>query len=368
MTAWMIITLQSMYRFALYLLFYKSLRVLKVRSLLIKGGDMGTFLKYTGILIAVLSIIIATTYGWFSRAYPDVGPAPDIKVDMSDAQVEWGRYLFHNVAACSHCHSKRDWRKFGGPDTPGTIGQGEEKFEEAHGTVYAKNLTPYGLKDWTDGEIYRAITTGVDKYGNPLYPLMPYQSYSKMDSRDVKAIISYIRTLKPIAYDPPKRDLHRVMEIMLRTVPQPAQPIVRPDRSDITAYGKYLITIGDCSGCHTQVDEETMAFKTDLYLAGGWEVEMPGGTVGVANLTPDSATGLGYWSLEQFLNRFKNFDAHYDDIPPVTGNAFQTIMPVNDYAGMTTEDLTAIYTYLRTVKPVKNKVNKFTPRSLISKE
>ncbi len=327
---------------------------------------MENIFRYGGIITVVIIILLVGSFGWYSKAYPDVGPAPNIKVDMSSAQIERGRYLFFNIAACGHCHSKRDWSKFGGPDTPGTIGQGGEMFEDQNGIVYSKNITPYNLKDWTDGEIYRAITTGVDKYGNPLYPMMPYESFSKMDPGDVKAIISFMRTLKPIAYDPPARHLNISMDIMLRTLPKPAAPLVRPSRSDTVNYGKYLVTIADCNGCHTPFDEKKMAYKKDLYLSGGWKIDMPGGTLGVANLTPDSATGLGYWSLEQFIARFKSFDSKYDDIQAVGGNDFQTIMPVNDFAGMTREDLTAIYKYLRTIKPVKNKVIKFTLKSRIA--
>ncbi len=323
---------------------------------------MSGLFKYAGIFAVVLVIAVAGSYGWFEKAYPEVGPAPDIKVDMSSSQVEWGRYLFHNVAACSHCHSKRDWSKFGGPDTPGTIGQGGEMFKDSYGTVYSKNLTPYNLKNWTDGEIYRAITSGVDKDGNALYPMMPYEAFASMDPRDVKAIISYMRTLKPVVFDPPARDLKFSMNIMLRTIPKPATPMTRPARSDTLAYGRYLVTIADCNGCHTQFDEKKMAFKKDMYLAGGWKIQMPGWMLGVANLTPDSATGLGYWSLEQFINRFKGFDAKYEDIPTVGEHDFQTIMPVADFGGMTREDLTAIYAYLRTIKPVKNKVVKFEPK------
>ncbi len=36
-----------------------------------------------------------------------------------------------------------------------------------------------------------------------------------------------------------------------------------------------------------------------------------------------------------------------------------TVMPITAYAGMTREDLAAIYAYLRTQKPVVNRVNKF---------
>jgi hypothetical protein len=43
---------------------------------------------------------------------------------------------------------------------------------------------------------------------------------------------------------------------------------------------------------------------------------------------------------------------------------FNTIMPFLMYAGMKVVDLQAIYKYLRTVKPIHNKVDKFTPLAM----
>ena len=79
--------------------------------------------------------------------------------------------------------------------------------------------------------------------------------------------------------------------------------------------------------------------------------------VTTANITPDSATGLGAWNEERFMNKFtvcrEEKGYNYD---PGKSN---TIMPIVTYAGMSDNDLKAIYAYLRTVKPLKNLVVKY---------
>ena len=51
--------------------------------------------------------------------------------------------------------------------------------------MYTPNITPAGLGDWTDGEIFQSITAGVDNEGNALFPIMPYHDYAKMDRRGI---------------------------------------------------------------------------------------------------------------------------------------------------------------------------------------
>jgi hypothetical protein len=60
------------------------------------------------------------------------------------------------------CHSTRDWSKFSGPLVEGTLGQGGERFDQTvgmPGVVYSKNITPARIGDYTDGELFRLITT-----------------------------------------------------------------------------------------------------------------------------------------------------------------------------------------------------------------
>src|SRR5215475_5916370 len=66
---------------------------------------------------------------------------------------------------------------------------------------------------------------------------------------------------------------------------------------DLAERGKYLVTIGGCTDCHTPGH---FLGKPDMKRhLGGSEVgfEIPGlGTFYGSNLTPDEATGLGRWS------------------------------------------------------------------------
>jgi hypothetical protein len=97
-------------------------------------------------------------------------------------------------------------------------------------------------------------------------------------------------------------------------------------------------------------------------FAGGMEIKLPHGTIRTANITPDNETGIGNWSKEMFIARFKSFESDSaKNIPADIFKEYNTIMPWTMYAGMTNEDLGAVYDYLRNVKPVKKMVERYTP-------
>lgn len=319
------------------------------------------------VIFWVLFVIVAAVGGiviYLYTAYPDVDPPPEITVEETEQQIERGRYLAKHVTVCIDCHSNRDWSKFSGPIKPGTYGRGGDVFNEKMGmpgTFYAKNITPHNLKNWTDGEIYRTITTGVTKDGRAMFPVMPYPAYSNMDPDDVRAIIAYIRTLEPIAYEAPPSEVNFPMNFILRTIPEEADPTERPPTDDSVAYGKYLTTIAGCAECHTPQKQGTDI--EGMYLAGGFEYKMPFGTVRSSNITPHKQTGIGNWDKQQFVDRFKQYDVPAESLSTVQEGQFNTVMPWQMYAGMTEQDLEAIYTYLQTVEPVENRVTKFTPPS-----
>ena len=64
----------------------------------------------------------------------------------------------------------------------------------------SRNLTPHGqgLKGWSDAEIARAIREGVRKDGTPLKPPMAYAWYKNIRDEDMKPLIAYLRSLKPL--------------------------------------------------------------------------------------------------------------------------------------------------------------------------
>jgi hypothetical protein len=96
-------------------------------------------------------------------------------------------------------------------------------------------------------------------------------------------------------------------------------------------------------------------------FAGGREFLFPNGAVvRSSNITPDKETGLGTWTKESFIQRFKSYADSSYVIPTVGPDEFNTIMPWTMYAKMKEEDLAAIYAYLQTVKPIASTVTKFT--------
>ena len=66
------------------------------------------------------------------------------------------------------------------------------------------------------------------------------------------------------------------------------------------------------------------------------------------------------WTQEQFVARFKAYADSSYVVPSVNPGEFNSIMPWTMYAHMKEQDLSAIFTYLQTVKPIANQVTKFT--------
>jgi mono/diheme cytochrome c family protein len=323
---------------------------------------MKRFFKVFGYILLVLIVIVCGALTYIKVALPNVGAATDIKIDYTKERVERGKYLANHVTVCMDCHSTRDWTKFAGPLTPGTLGKGGERFDQTEGfpgVYYSKNITPTGISRYTDGELFRLITTGVTKEGRAMFPVMPYGHYGKMDPEDIKSIIAYIRTLSPDPNKVPESVSDFPMNFILNTIPVKATPQKIPAKTDVLAYGGYLVNAASCAECHTRVNKGQII--PEFIFSGGREFSFPDGSiVRSANLTPDAATGLGNWTEDMFINRFKLYaDSNYKPATVKTGE-YNSIMPWNMYCKMDKEDLHAIYVYLKSVKPLKNSVVKFT--------
>jgi mono/diheme cytochrome c family protein len=261
------------------------------------------------------------------------------------------------------CHSTRDWSKFSGPLVDGTLGKGGDVFDQSigmPGVFYAKNITPIGISRYSDGELFRVITTGVNKEGRAMFPLMPYLYYSKMDREDILSIIAYLRTLEPIENEVPESAVDFPMNFIINTIPKPATSSTRPDPADQLAYGAYMVNASGCIECHTQVDKGQIIL--DSTFAGGRDFAFPDGSVvRSSNITSHPEMGIGRWTESQFIWRFKMFADSTYTIPSVAPGEFNSIMPWTMYAHMKEEDLKAVFAYLQTVAPIAKKVEKFTP-------
>ncbi len=114
--------------------------------------------------------------------------------------------------------------------------------------------------------------------------------------------------------------------------------------------GEYLATIMDCAGCHTP---GVFLGKPDMQrpLAGS-EVgfHIPGlGVFFPPNLTPDRETGLGSWSEADIVKAVRQ------GVRP-DGRVLAPIMPYKSYGRLTDADASALVAYLKSLKPVVNRV------------
>ncbi len=329
---------------------------------------MRKFFKVFGYTVLVLVVLVAGLLSYVKAFLPNVGQAPYLTIENTPERIERGKYLANSVTVCVDCHSTRDWSRFLAPLMNGTLGKGGERFDNKQGfpgVYYSKNITPPGISRYTDGELYRVITTGVTKEGRAMFPVMPYHYYGKMDPEDIKSIIAYLRTLAPIDNAVPESASDFPMNFIINTIPEKPSPKKLPIKSDQLAYGAYMTNAAACIECHTPVKRGQIL--EELAFSGGRSFILPDGSVvNSPNLTPDKETGMGAWTKEQFVNRFKMYaDSSFTPFPVKPGQ-FNTIMPWLTYTHMDKEDLAAIYTYLSQLKAIKNKVTRFIPAASTS--
>ncbi len=309
-------------------------------------------------LAATSSVILAAAY-FSSCKGKKSEPQANNKEDSVKKLVERGEYLANHVTVCIDCHSIRDTGRFSMPVVPGTEGGGAAfpftKTEFVPGVIMPPNITPAALKDWTDEDFLKVLTRGINKKGDTLFPMMPYHSYSKLAKSDLLSIIAYIRTLKPIERTTMPRKLD-IPASMLGPLPDGnIENNKMPDPSDKVAYGAYLVNAAACADCHTPMGPQGPDFSK--IFSGGTVFENQLFKVAVGNITPDSSTGIGAWSEDAFVEKFKLNSS--DDMLNMHPGRQNTFMPWSMFGKMKEDDLRAIYAYLRTVKPISNRVEKF---------
>jgi mono/diheme cytochrome c family protein len=258
----------------------------------------------------------------------------------SETPIERGRYLVHGIVACGNCHTPKD-----------SDGKAIADRELAGGPVFnapvfhavTPNITPdteTGIGNWTDDQIVNAIRNGKRPDGTTIGPPMPIAYYRNMSDSDVRAIVAYLRTVKPIKNKTEKSSY----KISLPTQYGPTVVSV-PDvpRTDKVAYGQYLATaLGHCMDCHTP----RVNGRSDMSRvgAGGREFEAPsGGLITSANLTPADDAGIAHWTDAELKN------AIVYGVRP--GRPLVPVMAFEWYKNISSDDLDALVAYIRTLKP-----------------
>ena len=286
---------------------------------------------------------------------PDAGP----EITATTGTVERGQYLVDHVLACGVCHTPNG--ADGKPDlTKYLAGSRSYDFTDVDGTIVtvnAENITnhnPEGLNTWSDEQIRRALTVGIDDENISIYPIMPYPEYSMLTRSDVDSVIQYLRTVAPndnvVPADFPYFNQHApAPQVAGDTVPH---AVLDEGDADFAAAerGRYIAAIS-CLYCHTpQISDDVP--DMEKAFAGGKEYTFIRGAPleTSVNITPDVDTGIGGLGVEEIIASLQT------DTDPLTGRALCSTHPGGpDYlGGMSDDDMRDVAIYIHNLPPVSN--------------
>lgn len=157
--------------------------------------DLEAVAAYTLSVPAVRNEVPAPVYRQQTHAELIPGAEEPFTDEMLKDPLKRGFYLA-TIAHCMECHSRQPDGKAGYANWNG---RGGYVFKSPKGSVTTKNITSHktaGIGAWTDAELKRALTEGVDRNGKPFAPQMQRQMFfSKMTSQDLDAMVAWIRTI-----------------------------------------------------------------------------------------------------------------------------------------------------------------------------
>jgi mono/diheme cytochrome c family protein len=259
-----------------------------------------------------------------------------------------GQYIFALAGGCA-CHT----------EPKGIQHAGGRAFPVPFGTVYSTNITQdkeTGLGDWTDQQISDAIVKGTRPDGSRVLPVMPYEAYSGMAQDDLKALIAYLRTLKPVkkatpqmkSWVPFNRSLG--VPLWLKLFGNFSNPLAQAPQEGIER-GRYLVEhVSLCIDCHTPRNFIGVPNRS-MYLAGAGKKIGPLGQA-VPNITPDKDTGISEWKREDITGVL--LTGTKPDLDNIQGLMAEVIE--QGYKHMTKQDALAIADYVKSVRPIKNRI------------
>jgi len=253
----------------------------------------------------------------------------------AETLLERGTYLVRSIVACGNCHTPK------GPngELPDMEMAGGFLIELPEFTAYPPNVTPdpeTGIGNWTDEQIITAIREGRRPDGSIIGPPMPISLYRNISDRDVRAIVAYIRSLKPVKNVVPKT-VYRIP--LPPTYGPPVATVAEVSPADKLAYGAYLAgPLGHCIECHSPMGPMGPDWQHQTG-AGGNEFPGPWGVSVSANITP---TNLAGWTDEQIKTVIAT------GVRP-DGSRLLPPMGISYYHNIAADDLDAIVAYLRSL-------------------
>jgi len=315
---------------------------------------MKKVLKITGVGLGVIVLLIGIVLLFIGASdIPSYEMEKiDFKVNSSPEAIARGEKLA--LMLCASCHLNPKTNKLTGHkmmDAPPEFGE-----------IYSQNITQdktYGIGDWTDGELVYLFRTGIKRDGQYSPPYMAKLPH--MADEDINAIIAFLRSDHPMVAADPTPDtptepslLTKILcRVAFKPLPMPTAAIPLPNENQTLELGKYLAHNLDCFSCHSADFKTNDFLNPELsvgYFAGGNKpLDMQGRVMLTSNLTPDKETGIGNWTKEDFIRAVKYGQKK--------GEKALTY-PMLPYPQLTDAEAGAIYEYLQSIPPIKNKVER----------
>jgi mono/diheme cytochrome c family protein len=287
----------------------------------------------TAALLGVLALFCTTA---LQAQQPAAAPAAR-SASAAQSQVERGRYLAR-AGDCIACHT-----------VPGTrIFSGNRPMPTPFGTLYSPNITPdrtTGIGTWTAAEFYTMMHTGRARDGSPLYPAMPFASYTKITRGDSDAIFAYLRSVPAVRQANRPHELrfpynNRSLLLGWRTL-YFKEGEYKADKAKTVEWnrGAELVQgLGHCAMCHTPINalggsSEAKTFEGGLIPMQNWYAP---------SLTSNKEAGLGDWAIKDIMDLLQtgvsSRGAVYGPMAEVTYNSLQYLSD---------EDIRSMAVYLK---------------------
>jgi mono/diheme cytochrome c family protein len=301
---------------------------------------------WSRVILVCLVVVAAGALAAWVLLKPD--PQPDVFwANLGAPDLANGEQVFW-AGGCAGCHAAK-----GAEGEGARIMSGGLALNSAFGTFHVPNISPdpqAGIGQWTLAEFGNAMTRGVGRDGEHLYPSFPYGSYARMTPKDINDLFGYLKTLTASPNVAPPHDLRFPYNIRMAVGGWKFLYLGNQARVDLASAGdkikrgQYLVEgPGHCGECHTARDGFG-GLKIDQWLAGGPD---PEGKGRVPNITPGSQD-IGSWSEDEIAEYLQTgFTPDFDSV----GGSMVEVQ--RNLAHLPRSDLEAIAAYLKAV-PAQN--------------
>jgi mono/diheme cytochrome c family protein len=310
---------------------------------------MRMLLRIVGVLV-VLSLIAGAYFAWSlnhvaalpSEPVTSVAAAKILLEPIPDgpnaAQLRQGQYLAR-LGDCLSCHLRADGDAFAG-------GLG---LNTPFGVIYSSNISSdpeHGIGHWTPDQFYRAMHDGIGAQGQHLYPAFPYPWFRNLSREDDDALLAYLKTTPPVAYQPPGNELFFPMNVrasvalwnVISLPPQPGAQTPQGASPEWIRGEAIVLGPGHCSQCHTPRNPFGADTRGKAFQGGLLDNFVS------PDLTGNERTGLGRWSIDditEYLHTGRNNRA-------AAGGPMGDVVTYST-SMMTDEDRHAIAVYLKSL-------------------